>query len=623
MGCSSKSSDRRLIERSVFYGPFSSRNISPASKMLLQLREKLHITTEAKPRNNKKKSLQQQRKLFHGTLAEEHETYLKDLDPKDWRMQDHYAVLGLQHSRFNAGENDIKQAYRKLVLRHHPDKRPENERTHKDGDYFTCITKAYEVLGNKSSRRAYDSVDPYFDDNIPDNSTYDASEFFAVFAHYFEYNAKWSDVTPVPLLGDGNTPKEVVERFYNFWFNFRSWRDYSYEFEDPGDNNTMDRAERRWIEKQNKVNRSKQKKEEMSRIRKLVDLAYNNDPRIKKFKQQEREKKLAAKKAREDEIKANKLEAARIAKEAEETERKYREEAEAKKRLEEEAIKAQQTQLKKSLKRIRKNIRDICKQNEYYVDDEKNIIKHMTDLEAICEALPLEELNEFYRELTTQDGKVAFLNRANEIRCKMKEERLNSLNEVNNTSSTTTMTTTQQQQKERTNVGKPWSNKELQLLVKAVNLFPAGTNDRWDVIANFLLQHNQENPNGIVRSSNEVLNKVKEMQKIKQSNAANSNNTGGIGSSSSSSTSSSAATGKVANVQVCNGVTTSGRTWTNTEQQLLERGLKTYSANLNDRWDLIAASIPTRTKEEVLQRYNDLVEAVKAKRLQRNNKQAS
>ena len=59
---------------------------------------------------------------------------------------------------------------RKAVLKHHPDKRRrKGEDVSEDvsDDYFTCITKAYEILGNSTSRRAYDSVDPTFDDEIP------------------------------------------------------------------------------------------------------------------------------------------------------------------------------------------------------------------------------------------------------------------------------------------------------------------------------------------------------------------------------------------------------------------------------------------------------------------------
>lgn len=32
----------------------------------------------------------------------------------------------------------------------------------------------------------------------------------------------------VPKLGDENTPYEDVLKFYSFWYNFKSWRDFSY-----------------------------------------------------------------------------------------------------------------------------------------------------------------------------------------------------------------------------------------------------------------------------------------------------------------------------------------------------------------------------------------------------------
>ena len=37
--------------------------------------------------------------------------------------------------------------------------------------------------------------------------------------------------------------------------------------------------------------------------------------------------------------------------------------------------------------------------------------------------------------------------------------------------------------------GKNWSDEETQLLVKGVNMFPAGTANRWEVIASFIVQH--------------------------------------------------------------------------------------------------------------------------------------
>lgn len=55
-------------------------------------------------------------------------------------------------NRFNATDDDIKRAYRKIVLKHHPDKRKaQGEDVRTDDDYFTCITKAYETLGNENN----------------------------------------------------------------------------------------------------------------------------------------------------------------------------------------------------------------------------------------------------------------------------------------------------------------------------------------------------------------------------------------------------------------------------------------------------------------------------------------
>ena len=56
-------------------------------------------------------------------ILEENEGYLKSLDPAEWKDHDHYHVLGLQSKRINATAADIKNAYRQLCLKHHPDKR--------------------------------------------------------------------------------------------------------------------------------------------------------------------------------------------------------------------------------------------------------------------------------------------------------------------------------------------------------------------------------------------------------------------------------------------------------------------------------------------------------------------
>ena len=57
--------------------------------------------------------------------------------------------------------------------------------------------------------------------------------------------------------------------------------------------------------------------------------------------------------------------------------------------------------------------------------------------------------------------------------------------------------------------GGEWGTEELQILIKAVKLFPAGTNQRWDVVTEFINQHN----GGVaVRGVKETISKAKELQ---------------------------------------------------------------------------------------------------------------
>lgn len=119
---------------------------------------------------------------------------LKTLDPKDWKNQDHYAVLGLGHVRYKATQRQIKAAHKAMVLKHHPDKRKAAGEPIKEGDndYFTCITKAYEMLSDPVKRRAFNSVDPTFDNSVPSKSEA-KDNFFEVFSPVFERNSRWSN----------------------------------------------------------------------------------------------------------------------------------------------------------------------------------------------------------------------------------------------------------------------------------------------------------------------------------------------------------------------------------------------------------------------------------------------
>ncbi len=66
--------------------------------------------------------------------------------------KDYYKILGVDK---NAGEKEIKAAFRKLARKHHPDVNPDDPRAE---ERFKEINEAYEVLGDSEKRSKYDQL---------------------------------------------------------------------------------------------------------------------------------------------------------------------------------------------------------------------------------------------------------------------------------------------------------------------------------------------------------------------------------------------------------------------------------------------------------------------------------
>lgn len=399
----------------------------------------------------------------------------------------------------------------------------------------------------------------------------------------------------------------------------------------------------------------------MTRIRQLVDLAYNNDPRIVKFRNEEKEKKQAAKRARMSAIQAQRAEEERIIREAQLAKEKV-EQAEQK-RIEQ--IRQEKEQQKRALRKERKYFRDLAKEQNYFSNSDKEKLRNMEGVEKICEMLKIIELQEFNKELVV-GGREVFVRKLRDTEERLEEERRalfdpkpsrqistpSPLN-INNNNSTLIAV----------DKNAIWCNENMQMLIKAVNLFPAGTVQRWEVIANYINQHGKI-IGGKKFISRDVLNKAKDIQSsnfTKNSLKAQANenafesfqkskkelkiidnaeistdiegkqntnfdgfaikakpkefkpNENGIDNNQVSGSNNAEESLKVSQQSVSIS-STEIRTWTKDEQALLEQAMKTYPLSTSDRWDRIAECIPNRTKKDCLRRVKELVDRVNAKR---------
>lgn len=164
-------------------------------------------------------------------------------DPANWKTQDHYAVLGLSRKRYLATDDDIKRAYRRKVLKHHPDKK-----AHLGGNdnFFKCIQKAWEILTNIKKRRQWDSCDPTFDESIPKPDA--KGDFYELYGPIFDREVRFSKIPCEVALGDENSSRPEVEAFYQFWFAFESWRTFEMRDEEDTDK-AGSREEKRWLDR--------------------------------------------------------------------------------------------------------------------------------------------------------------------------------------------------------------------------------------------------------------------------------------------------------------------------------------------------------------------------------------
>jgi DnaJ family protein C protein 2 len=553
------------------------------------------------------------------------------------KQQDHYALLGLSHLRYLATEEQIRKSYRETALKHHPDKQAalllaeETEaakQTKKDEieNHFKSIQEAYEVLIDPVKRRIYDSTDE-FDDDIPVDCA--PQDFFKVFGPAFLRNGRWSVNQPVPLLGDDNTPVKEVDSFYNFWYSFKSWREFPHD-----DEFDLEQAEsrdhKRWMERQNAKLTEKNRKEESARVRTLVDNAYKRDPRIVRRKEEERAEKQRKREAKFLAKKLQEEEAARIAEEEkcrkEEEERRAAELALQQKKVKEKEKKL----LRKERARLRTLSGPLVSQHLLDLSED--------DVESLCMSLDINNLRNLCDRM---EGKLALelakvlkeaLGYNNDSEAKKEDEQTPQRNGSVVANGNVSLASFEKKEK-------PWGKEEIELLRKGMLKYPKGTSRRWEVISEYI---------GTGRSVEEILKATKtvllqkpdaakafdsflEKRKPTQSIASplttreetegesmtqGSQNSALKMDSSEESSTRSTNNHNPSDSSAANGVSSSSEqdVWSAVQERALVQALKTFPKEANQRWERVAAAVPGKTVNQCKKKFALLKESFRNKK---------
>ncbi|EDN07002.1 predicted protein [Histoplasma mississippiense (nom. inval.)] len=238
------------------------------------------------------------------------------------RKTDYYELLGIGRT---ATDEEIKKAYKKKALEHHPDRNYGNVEA--STAIFAQIQGAYEVLSDPQERAWYDShrdailaghdgptaaqyshdikmttaeditrlimkFNPRMDfSDAPSGFFGGLRETFETLAREEELACQWDGLEPVdyPSFGHKDDGYDSIRLFYSIWSGFAtkksfSWKDIYRYSEAP------DRRVRRLMEKENRRLRDEGIREFNDAVRSLVAFVKKRDPRFKATVQSEEER---------------------------------------------------------------------------------------------------------------------------------------------------------------------------------------------------------------------------------------------------------------------------------------------------------------------------------------------
>jgi len=562
----------------------------------------------------------------------------------------HYEVLGdiPMHSNYE----QIKRAYHKSCLSYHPDKTGRGE----DDEVFLKVKAAFDTLSDVTKRKSYDStVD--FNESIPKGGESEA-KFYKVYGPVFERNLRFAacndpanmasnsdanaptnnggkkkkrnksvsqssnaeqkkDKAP-PSFGDDNTPIEEVNAFYEFWIHFESWRDFTLKATEQTEHDVDAaecRDEKRWMAKEIDRKARAMKRDEMSRITRLVERAMAADPRLKREK--EREKAEKARVAREKKEKAEreaKIKAEAKAKAQEEAAAKQAKEKEIKAKEKAEREKEKKA-LRKAKQQLRKSVMSSYQSNAAELNDMWDNIEDMNDdIELLCAELSLMDLTSLNTSFAKDNDVTQSLELVQDSVIQTREKLKQSTEEHNRKRQARRDAAAKKAAEQaKAKAMKPWTREELSALAKGVKKYPPGGGNRWDAIATFV--------NGLCHQGDEEEeNRRNREECIEAYNTAATQGPTAIvapAAAAAPASSSSPATKKAANATSSEEKKTEDvdNGWTEEQDKQLQEGLAKYPASMdkNERWAAIAKSVNGKGKKECVLRFKAIRNALKKK----------
>lgn len=421
-----------------------------------------------------------------------------------------------------------------------------------------------------------------FNDAIPEKFDAEKSDFWETFGPVFRRNAYFSRKQPVPGLGTPTDPLRKVQAFYEFWETFDSWREFTHE-EEYDLNQAESRGERRWMEQENRRMKSGLIKAEKARIAKLVNYAYECDPRIVAYLKKVEEEKLQRKMEKKNQKEKQRAE-------EEQRRNEWARAEQEKKDREEEARRQEAEEKKRKLEKKKELERELRDGIRATVKDEK------------CDDYFLDEV--VYRLKEEEMGELLEVVRASKLTtCKEVDGWIKDRIKARDSADTAAAKRQAETKPEAPKV--EWTQQEINLLTKGVIKFPPGMLERWKRIAQYI---------GGRFSEQECADKAKLMktQHIKDLKKKEEEGIDGPKPET--------APKKKPEPQVAEPKKEEASVkendvanWTQEQQKTLEAALKKYPATLpvKERWEKIASEIEGKTMKDCVERFKYIKEKLK------------